>query len=95
VVAVNFIFDAAMFLVWPVGLVMTIKARIDNEGMEIMDVLIMLFTFYIYVVGIRVMKEVLFFILNTLVSWFFDVIKNIGQLIKNVWLLNIVIKRKD
>jgi hypothetical protein len=92
---VNFIFDAAMFLVWPIGLVMTIKARIDNEGMEIMDVLIMLFTFYIYVVGIRVMKEVLFFILNTLISWFLDVIKNIGQLIKNVWLLNIVIKRKD
>ena len=92
---VNFIFDAAMFLVWPVGLVMTIKARIDNEGMEIMDVLIMLFTYYIFVVAIRVMKEVLFFILNTLVSWFLDVIKNIGQLIKNIWLLNIVIKRKD
>ena len=63
--------------------------------MEIVDMLIMLFTFYFYAVLIRVSKEVVFFILNNLVSWFLNVIKNIGQLIKNAWLLNIVIKRKD
>lgn len=92
---VNFIFDALMFLIWPIGLIITIKMRIDNEGMEIVDVLIMLFTWYIYVIAIRVMKEIVFFILNTLVSWFLNVIKNMGQLIKNIWLLNFVIKRKD
>lgn len=92
---VNFIFDALMFLIWPIGLIITIKMRIDNDGMEIVDVLIMLFTWYIYVIVIRVMKEVVYFVLNTLVAWFLNVIKNIGQLIKNMWLLNIVIKRKD
>jgi hypothetical protein len=92
---VNFIFDALIFLIWPIGLVLTIKARIDNESMDFVDILIMLFTYYVFVIGIRVVKEVVYFVLNTLVAWFLDVIKNIGQLIKNMWLLNIVIKRKD
>jgi len=92
---VNFVFDAFMFLIWPIGLILTIKSRIDNESMEIDEMLIMLFTFYFNVVLIRVSKEIVFFILNNLVSWFLNVIKNIGQLIKNAWLLNIVIKRKD
>jgi hypothetical protein len=84
-----------MFLIWPIGLVLTIIARVDNEGMDIMDILMMLFSYYIFVVALRIMKEIMYFVLNTLVSWFLDVIKNMGQLIKNMWLLNIVIKRKD
>jgi hypothetical protein len=92
---VDFIFDATMFLLWLVGLIMTIKSRIDNESMEILDMITMLYTFYIGVVGVRVGKEIVFFVLNTLVHWFLSVIGNIGMLIKNMWLLNIVIKRKD
>jgi len=53
-----------------------------------------LFSFYISVLFIRAGKEALTYILNNLVVWLFDVFKNIGLFIKNMWLLNIVIKKK-
>jgi hypothetical protein len=90
---VNFIFDASMFLIWPIGLIITIISMTDNA--DAIGALTMLFSYYASVIGMRAGKEVVFFVLNTLVSWFISVIVNIGQLIKNMWLLNIVIKRKD
>jgi len=32
--------------------------------------------------------------LNTLLKWFIEVLTNIGKLIKNIWLLNFVYKKK-
>ena len=33
--------------------------------------------------------------INNLVSWILEMIVNVGKLIKNVWLLNFVVKRKE
>ena len=89
---INFIFDALMFLAWPVGLIAAIVLGILSG--EIVGFGSALVGFYSLVLGLRLAKEILFFILNTLITWILDVIKNIGQLIKNIWLLNFVIKKK-
>ena len=94
---INFIFDALIFLAWPIGLVYATYAYID--AFKYMDFfcgyVVSLFTFYFSVLAIRLAKETLFFILNYLVIWLFDVIKNIGLLIKNIWLLNFVTRKKE
>ena len=53
-----------------------------------------LFTDYFSVISIRLAKETLFFVLDYLIKWLFAVLKNIGLLIENMWLLNFVIKKK-
>ena len=94
---INFIFDALIFLAWPVGLIYATYAYID--AFEYMDFfggyVVSLFTYYFSVLAIRLAKETLFFVLNYLVIWLFEVIKNIGLLMKNIWLLNFVIKKKE
>ena len=93
---INFIFDALMFLVWPIGLIVATYNYIDAlEYANLYDVYILeLFTYYFSVISIRLAKETLFFVLNYLIKWLFSVLKNIGLLIKNMWLLNFVIKKK-
>jgi hypothetical protein len=94
---INFIFDASIFLAWPVGIIFATYLYID--AFEYMDFfggyVVSLFTYYFSVLTIRLAKETLFFILNYLIVWLFEVIKNIGLLIKNIWLLNFVIKKKE
>ena len=93
---INFVFDALMFLVWPIGLIYATYAYIDGfENLKFFDGYVLkLFLYYFAVLAISLAKETLFFILNYLITWVFDVIKNIGLLIKNMWLLNFVIKKK-
>ena len=94
---INFIFDALIFLAWPVGIIYATYLYID--AFEYMDFfggyVVTLFTYYFSVLAIRLAKETLFFTLNYLIVWLFEVIKNIGLLIKNIWLLNFVIKKKE
>ncbi|ALO17359.1 hypothetical protein L21SP5_03764 [Salinivirga cyanobacteriivorans] len=90
---INFIFDASIVLIWPIGLILSFIALFSGDGFG--GFLISLFGFYISVLGIRLNKELTFFIVNKLIIWLIDVIANMGQLIKNAWLLNIVVKRKE
>ncbi|MDB4148160.1 hypothetical protein N9591_00190 [Flavobacteriaceae bacterium] len=53
-----------------------------------------LLTVYSSILIIKLQKEILFFIVNNLLSWLFDVLRNIGKLIKNAWLLNFVHRNK-
>ena len=94
---IDFLFDAIILLVWPIyGLIILYTYLMNFDIEYILQLLILpLFMAYVSVLSLRLMKEVLFFILNTLISWILDVIKNIGQLIKNMWLLNFVIKKKQ
>ena len=94
---INFIFDALIFLAWPVGLIYGTYSYIDAfDYMGFFDgYIVSLFTYYFSVLAIRLAKETLFFVLNSLVIWLLEVIRNIGLLIKNIWLLNFVIKKKE
>jgi len=94
---INFVFDALVFLAWPIGLIYATYSYIDAfDNMAFFGgYVVSLFTHYFSVLAIRLAKETLFFILNYLVIWLFEAIKNIGLLIKNMWLLNIVIKKKE
>lgn len=93
---VNFIFDATMFLVWPAGFIFATYSFIDNyEYMPFIEgYIFVLFYLYVSVLSVKLLKEILFFIINNLLSWLFDVIRNIGKLIKNAWLLNFVHRNK-
>ena len=94
---VDFFFDALILLTWPILGLYTLYEYIMDFDIELIveAFLIPIFIVYISALTFRAAKEVVFFILNTLISWVLDVIKNIGKLIKNIWLLNFVIKRKD
>jgi len=98
---INFVFDAYILLIWPLGLIYVAYQYISVvKFFPVIDgliyyLLIPLFSVYASVIIIRLMKEALFFILNNLITWIFNVIINIGKLIKNAWLLNIVIRKKD
>ncbi len=94
---VNFLFDAVMFLVWPIGFLWYTFKFIDNyEYLSFFEgYILVLFGIYVSVLLIRLQKEILFFIINTLISWLFDVLINIGRFIKNAWLLNFVHRNKN
>ncbi|MCF6184745.1 MAG: hypothetical protein L3J56_09015 [Bacteroidales bacterium] len=94
---INFIFDALIFLAWPIGLIYATYLYIDGfEYMKFFGGYVKnLFTYYFSVLLIRLAKETLFFILNYLIIWLFEVIRNIGLLIKNLWLLNFVFRKKE
>ena len=47
------------------------------------------------VIGIRLAKETLKFVLDNLVTWMLNVLHSIGQMFVNVWKFNIVIRRKE
>jgi len=94
---VNFLIDAVIFLTWPLGfLLITYIYTVEMEfEMFLESFLIPLFSIYVSVVTWKLIKEIFYFMLNNLIVWFFEVIAEIGRFIKNVWKLNIVIKRKD
>jgi len=94
---INFLFDAIMFLIWPLGFIWSTynfdgRYYIDPGTFE--GYMYMLLTVYMSVLIVKLQKEILFFIINNLFTWLFDVIKNIGKLIKNAWLLNFVHRDK-
>ena len=93
---VNFLFDAAIFLAWPLGFIFATYSFIDfsNNSAYIGWYLSVLLYVYVSVLIIKLQKEILFFIINNLLTWLFDVIRNIGKLIKNGWLLNFVHRNK-
>jgi len=93
---INFVFDAAMFLLWPLGFIYATYSYIDHFDYTpfIEGYILVLLAIYSYVLIIKLLKEILFFIVNNLLSWLFDVLRNIGKLIKNAWLLNFVHRNK-
>ena len=93
---INFIFDAAMFLLWPLGFIFATYTFIDNYDYTpfFEGYIVVLLSIYSSVLFIKLQKEILFFIVNNLLSWLFDVLRNIGKLIKNAWLLNFVHRNK-
>lgn len=93
---INFIFDAVMVLIWPLGFIfVTFFFFKDFEQTPFFDYyIITLLKIYLSVIGIRLMKETYFFIINNLGSWLLNTIINIGKLVKNMWLLNFVYKKK-
>jgi hypothetical protein len=94
---INFVFDAFSVLIWPIGFIYCVYSYIDNIKYAdfVQDFIMVLVPIYLSVIVIRFAKETLFFMINNLVSWVLEVISNIGKLIKNLWLLNIVVKRKE
>lgn len=86
---ISFFFDATIFLAWLLGLVFQIVTY-----QKFMLFLGGLFAVYVSVVFIRLAKEIWFYIINNLITWLLEVFTNIGKLIKNMWLLNIVVKNK-
>ena len=90
---INFLFDATMFLLWPIGFIYATYSLIDG-AMPFWGYILVLFWIYIFILIIKLQKEILFFIVNNLLSWLFDVLRNIGKLIKNAWLLNFVHRNK-
>ena len=94
---INFVFDAFSVLIWPIGFIYCVYSYIDNIKYAdfVQDFIMVLVPIYLSVILIRFAKETLFFMINNLVSWVLEVISNIGKLIKNLWLLNIVVKRKE
>ena len=93
---VNFLFDAAIFLAWPLGFIFSTFLFIVNYEYTpfIEGYLYVLSCVYVSVLITKLQKEILFFIINNLLTWLFDVIRNIGKLIKNGWLLNFVYRNK-
>ena len=55
---------------------------------------LVLFGIYLSVISIKAGKEAIYFVLNVLLKWALEVVSNIGKLIKNLWLLNFVYKKK-
>ncbi len=95
---VNFLLDAAIFLVWPVGFLYLgylYAVEMEFKADFVWFFLMPLFGTYVSVISIKITKETLFFILNNLVTWILDVFVNIGKFIKNMWLLNFVWRKKD
>lgn len=93
---VNFIFDAIIFLVIPLSFVVLTYIYIQNyEYTEATSYAGQMLLAYFSVIGVRLSKEVLFFILNNLIPWLLQILINFGSLLKNIWLLNLVIKKKN
>jgi len=95
---INFLLDAIIFLIWLLGFIyINYTFFIDGKAKApfVENYLVPLFMIYVSVIGLKAGKEIIHFILNNLVVWMLDVIVAIGRLIKNMWALNIVIKRKD
>ena len=95
---INFIFDACSVLIYPIGFIYYTYELIDTSlefKYAFEAYIIGLVQVYVSVVAIRFAKETLFFMINNLVSWILEMIVNVGKLIKNVWLLNFVVKRKE
>jgi len=94
---VNFLLDAIIFLIWPLGFLFqtyTYFIKYEAKMPFIQGYVIILLGIYLSVISIKASKEVIYFILNVLLKWILEVIYNIGKLIKNVWILNFVFKKK-
>lgn len=92
---INFIFDAVTVLIWPIGFIyITYTFMHVMEFNNFMDNYVkLLLGLYTSVIFVRAGKETLFFVINNLVIWVLGVLVNIGKFIKNLWLLNFVIKK--
>ena len=94
---VNFLLDAIIFLIWPLGFLFQtytyfIKYELEMPFFE--GYVLVLFGIYLSVISIKAGKEAIYFVLNVLLKWALEVVSNIGKLIKNLWLLNFVYKKK-
>jgi len=94
---VNFLIDAVIFLIWPLGfLFQTYQYFIEYEANPpfFEAYVLVLLGLYLSVISLKIVKEIIYYFLNTLLKWFIEVLTNIGKLIKNIWLLNFVYKKK-
>ena len=93
---VNFLLDAVIFLIWPLGfLFYTYQYFIESKANPpFLNYVIVLLGLYLSVISLKIVKEIIYYFLNTLLKWFIEVLTNIGKLIKNIWLLNFVYKKK-
>jgi hypothetical protein len=94
---VNFLFDASIFLSWFLGFLLYsyLFFIVGKAQTPFLDYyLIPLYITYASVIMIRLSKESFFYILNVLLQWLLQVIINIGMLIKNMWLINFVYRKK-
>jgi hypothetical protein len=102
---VTFVFDAAILLAWPYALYQAIfefklftmlKNAFEYSGfMDTVELLLYtLLAIYTSVVFLRLAKETLNFVIENLVTWILDILRSIGQMMINIWKLNIVIRRK-
>ena len=94
---VRFLLDATIFLVWPLGFLFKsyyyfIEEKAEYSFFE--NYFLIILFIYLSVISIKICKEILYFFLNVLLKWFIEVIANFGKLIKNMWLLNFVTKKK-
>lgn len=99
--SLNLTVDAIIFLAYPIGFIYFtydfIASLVDKApvGGAIMGFIGMLFVTFESVLGMKLFKETLIYIINNLVGWMIEVMTNMGKLIKNMWLLNVVIKKKN
>lgn len=94
---VNFLLDAVIFLIWPLGfLFQTYQYFIEYEANQpfFEAYVLVLLGIYLSVIYLKIVKEIIYYFLNTLLKWFIEVLTNVGKLIKNIWLLNFVYKKK-
>jgi hypothetical protein len=89
--------SAQFFLIWPLGfLFQTYQYFIEYEANPpfFEAYVLVLLGLYLSVISLKIVKEIIYYFLNTLLKWFIEVLTNIGKLIKNIWLLNFVYKKK-
>ena len=98
---VTFVFDAAILLAWPFALyqaifefhLFTMLGHFDF--VDAVELLIKaLLAIYTSVIVLRLAKETLNFVIENLITWILDIFRSIGQMMVNIWKLNIVIRRK-
>ncbi len=94
---INFLLDAIIFLIWPLGFLFqtyTYFIKFEANPPFFEGYILILLGIYLSVIYFKITKEIIYYFLNVLLKWFIDVLTNIGKLIKNVWLLNFVYKKK-
>jgi hypothetical protein len=103
---VTFVFDASILLAWPILIYQFI---FEWSGFSMIGNMFEYMSFsaaiktiisgglamYGSVIGIRLAKETLKFVLDNLVTWMLNVLHSIGQMLVNVWKFNVVIRRKE
>lgn len=92
---IYFLFDAVIFLAWVLGFLVAIFFMTQ----EVAAGLVALIVAYLSVVGIKVAKEVFYFMLNhilvSLWKWILNVISAFGRFCINAWGLNFVYRKKE
>lgn len=92
---IYFLFDAVIFLAWALGFLFAVFSMTQ----EVSAGLVVLTMAYSSVIGIKLAKEVFYFILNHILvalwKWVLNVISAIGRFWINVWGLNFVYRKKE